>query len=147
MDLKYIAYLSTCNQPLATDAVDKILASAQAYNKKVGVTGALLYDENNFIQYIEGPEESITDVFSRICAASQHNRILQLGSDKIQSRIFDQWHMGFCRAPHSAIQTLTHANWEKSLSAIENTSTENDGLGLLLDYWASFGNTTEGVTT
>lgn len=146
MELKYIAYLSTCNKPLATDAVDKILASAQAYNKKVGVTGALLYDESNFLQYIEGPADSIDDVYQRICAASQHNRIFQLGSGHIKKRIFDHWHMGFCRATHSAIQSMTNANWEQSLTKIEN-ATDNDGLALLLDYWASFGNRTEGVTT
>ena len=44
------------------DPVDDLARAAARFNFEAGVTGVLLYDGHRFLQYIEGPEDSINVV-------------------------------------------------------------------------------------
>ncbi|KWV93649.1 BLUF domain-containing protein [Erythrobacter sp. AP23] len=73
--------------------VDEIVAHASQNNRRVGVTGALLFFEGQFIQVLEGPGDVLEDVFERICCDFRHEMVRLLDLQTVPSRIFAEWGM------------------------------------------------------
>lgn len=138
LDFHYFIYQSTAADHLKPSDIDAILASAKAYNKQFGITGVLLYDENSFLQFIEGPKEALIKAYQRIKSASQHHAIFELANEATEKKYFQDWDMGFCTTTQTAMQTIANANWVKSIQNVRDSKTESDGLALLLDYWDAY---------
>lgn len=105
-------------QFLARDLND-IIEAAERNNPDLGVTGLLLYAEleivpgapGSFLQWIEGPQESVESLFATIEADERHTAIQVLGrgdSSDLASRgttvladhlgrLFPIWSMGMVR--------------------------------------------------
>ncbi|MGJ8619353.1 MAG: BLUF domain-containing protein [Methylophilaceae bacterium] len=143
MDFHYFIYQSTAADHLSANEIDSILASAKAFNKKSNITGVLLYDESNFLQFIEGPKSAVSEAYQRIKSASQHHAIFELANEPSQKKYFKDWDMGFCKTTKTTMQAIADANWVKSIQNLRKHNAESDGLALLLDYWDSFKQDTE----
>ena len=131
-----LTYVSESTRDLLPEEIDAILLDARLFNASVDVTGALLYSDGHFFQLLEGPEESVKKAFDRIQKAKSHHKLKEIGSFDLPERSFESWHMGFIRAPDTAIQSLSQAAWEDAIPYTRAGVAKSEGLGLLLYYWS-----------
>ena len=75
--------------------VDAILATARRRNPAAGVTGAMLFNEDWFVQLLEGEEAHVRATYDRIAADPRHEDVELLVQMPCESRRFPDWSMGF----------------------------------------------------
>ncbi|WP_188241012.1 BLUF domain-containing protein [Stenotrophomonas maltophilia] len=110
MPLRAIAYASEAIPGLSMDHVDDLARAAAGFNFEACVTGVLLYDGLRFLQYIEGPEDSINVVYSRILSARSHRELIELGRGRVSGR--PDWSMRLLWVEASEIRSVARGNWD-----------------------------------
>ncbi len=73
--------------------LEAILNSAHRNNAKLGVTGALIHNENCFAQLLEGSEDAVQSVFERIEADPRHTGACVVEIGAVSHRSFPHWAM------------------------------------------------------
>ncbi|GEM_PF-297179 len=109
--LRAIAYASEAVPGLSIDNVDDLTRAAARFNLEAGVTGVLLYDGSRFLQYIEGPDDSINVVYDRILSARSHHELVELGRARISARFFPYWSMRWLPAQPTDIRIISTGDW------------------------------------
>ena len=94
-DLVELSYLSEAVSEMSFLGLMRLLESARAFNQKNGITGILLYDNQQFGQIIEGERASIMKVWKRIQEDKRHHRIELLEIREITERAFPDWLLRF----------------------------------------------------
>jgi hypothetical protein len=99
MDLYRMSYISkntiaTSKEEIESE-VKSILASASKNNPSLDITGALLFSGGYFCQTIEGPEDSIEELFETIQMDDRHGEVTVLHFEEIEERGFSDWSMAF----------------------------------------------------
>ena len=61
----------------------------------MGITGALIFENNRFGQVIEGPRTQIEDLWEKIQKDTRHKNIRLIESKPIENRSFSKWTMVF----------------------------------------------------
>ncbi len=90
-----LVYVSTAT-PLADLAqIEQLLDRAQERNARAGLTGVLLYDAGNFMQYVEGPADALARVYSSIRGSRLHSGVIEILREPIRTREFPEWSMAF----------------------------------------------------
>lgn len=93
VELVYISRSTTLLKPFE---LESLLSDARTRNEEHDVTGLLLYKDSSFIQYLEGPQNAVDDIFGVIKRSSQHYNIrVLIEKNSIETRRFDKWWMGF----------------------------------------------------
>jgi hypothetical protein len=82
-------------EPEVVDAVQIILSSARKNNACAGITGALLFNEGLFAQVLEGPVDSVEQIFEKIQRDPRHSDVTVLQSSAAERREFSEWSMAF----------------------------------------------------
>jgi blue light- and temperature-responsive anti-repressor len=78
-----------------TAAVRQILDASQRNNRKVGVTGALMFNGGAFAQVLEGPRAGVEETFERIQRDERHGDVTVLQCGPAEARGFPDWSMAF----------------------------------------------------
>ena len=91
-NLQHIIYASTPFGFSKSD-LDHILIKSRYNNDENGITGALLWRDDLYLQYIEGPEKKIELTFSKINEDDRHTEIFLLKSGISTRRLFANWAM------------------------------------------------------
>lgn len=126
-----IAY---CSKPVSFsfEQVDDILTTSQENNAGAGITGALIYDNQTFLQFLEGTHEDIRRVFSRISHDPRHTCIRLLSVRELDDRLFPDWSMtaavtedqvlrGLKLVPHLSLVRFNPFAWsDKDVSDFAN---------------------------
>ena len=73
--------------------VSNIAARAAIRNKEVGITGVLVFVEDQFIQLLEGEGPAVEQVFERICCDFDHAQVRLVDLVGVKDRMFGRWHM------------------------------------------------------
>lgn len=94
-DLVELSYLSEAISDMSFLGLMRLLESARAFNQKNGITGILLYDNQQFGQIIEGERASIMKVWKRIQEDKRHHRVELLEIREITERNFPDWLLRF----------------------------------------------------
>lgn len=94
-ELESIVYVSSAVRLLSLDEVGYLLARARERNGEYGVTGVLLYIGGNFMQYIEGPADSLDVIYKIIRDDKLHTGIILVSRESIKERQFGDWSMAF----------------------------------------------------
>lgn len=94
-----LVYLSWAQKGLTLDDLDAILASAQAFNSKHDVTGALFYNGASFLQVLEGPDEAINKVLARVQGDDRHGKLKVMEDVREETRTFPDWNMHLFYVP------------------------------------------------
>lgn len=139
MSIVAVAYRSVPIRPLAEHELEGLLFDARAFNAHCGVTGVLLYTQQHFFQYFEGPQASVELVRKRIVASSRHERIEVLFSGPAAERLFATWHMGLLQPPMSVFLRLAEADWEQQVSAHPALLRTSPGGVALAEAWRESG--------
>ncbi len=133
--LHALVYQSRATRPLDAGELDALLLDARVANELAGVTGALLYDGQRFMQYLEGGRADVEQIYARIVRARQHHQLEVLEQGAAEKRLFQRWHMGFASAPQSLVQQLSQAQWRREAPWLEDESASSPGLARLLAFW------------
>lgn len=91
----YIIYVSSSAHLMSDNGLKDILVKSYQKNKRLGITGMLLYSEGNIIQLLEGDEKKVTDLYNEIRKDFRHHDIVKVGEGMIEERNFGDWTMGF----------------------------------------------------
>jgi hypothetical protein len=70
-----------------------IFSTARSGNKKIGVTGALLITDDEFVQTLEGPEPVVSELYAQIYKDKRHEHVALLQSGEVPARVFGRWAM------------------------------------------------------
>jgi len=92
--LQLLLYVSSASHPLSTTELDALLAQSRNRNAQLGITGLLLYRDGNFMQAIEGPEESMRTVYASILRDPRHHDVISVIDMPVAARSFPDWAMG-----------------------------------------------------
>jgi hypothetical protein len=94
-ELGYLTYLSTAATRFKQSDLKGLLEVSRRGNAAVGVTGLLLYRDGYFLQYLEGPEETVRKTYERIKGDQRHHSARLIGSGRLEGRVFPAWWMGY----------------------------------------------------
>jgi hypothetical protein len=92
-----LVYVSTAAKLYTDEDLDDILRVSRSWNRKVNITGLLLYKEGYFMQFLEGPKGEVLDLLTKIKADSRHHSMIVIFQKDQGEREFDNWSMGFDR--------------------------------------------------
>lgn len=111
--LHRLVYYSRNCLTAAPDAMERevaqILATSQANNARVGVTGALMFNRGCFAQVLEGPQEAVEATFERIQQDARHGEVTLLSFGPAETRGFPIWsmaHVGGIEADSARYQAI-----------------------------------------
>lgn len=94
-DLIELSYLSEAVSDFSFLGLIRLLDSARRFNKNNGVTGILLYDNQQFGQIIEGERADVMKAWRRIQDDKRHHRIELLEIREIAERSYPNWLLRF----------------------------------------------------
>ena len=108
-DLIFLIYTSRANQNIGDQEFNEILEKARNFNRRNRVTGYLLFNQGAFLQYIEGPNHVIQNLFTSITRDPRHSDVTLLAEGLLEERLFIDWSMGFHNLDKYSLQDRTGA--------------------------------------
>ena len=102
MNIVRLTYASRLAKDIGPDALGKIMTVSRRNNKKLGVTGALCYSPRGFLQILEGPADTVNELYNRIVRDGRHAALTLLEYGVIPHRDFESWSMAYIRADEIA---------------------------------------------
>lgn len=81
------------------EMVRDILAACNRYDRVSGLTGALVFNEDFFLQAMEGERTAISDQLWGLAADNRHSGMVMVSCRTIERRDFEGWMVGY--AGHS----------------------------------------------
>lgn len=90
-----LIYGSTAVRDFSDAELLDILTVADEKNKKLGITGMLLYKNKNFLQVLEGEAEVVDALYAKIQKDPRHHSVMTILRRKIKEREFGNWTMSF----------------------------------------------------
>jgi len=112
--VNYIIYMSKATAFMSVEQLEILLDTSRRWNNDHHITGMLLYIESDllnhhggrFIQVLEGEEEEIRGIFSKIQLDKRHYNVVQLNEGTSEKRNFECWDMGF--------RTMSHTDYKNT---------------------------------
>jgi hypothetical protein len=90
-----LIYVSSATYDMSREDLNSLLKQSREKNKKLDITGILLYAGGNFFQVIEGEESVVNDLYNTILKDNRNRDNILIYKKEIESRIFPDWAMGF----------------------------------------------------
>jgi len=85
--------ITTSTSGRAADDIPDIVREAAPRNGLDGITGLLYSEEDAFLQAIEGPDDSVSDLMARLETDPRHRDLTILVDRSIAEREFGDWTM------------------------------------------------------
>jgi len=111
MALQAIAYSSEAIPDLGSDGLEKLVQRSIERNKLAGVTGLLLFDGQRFLQYIEGPDDGLAVIYSRIIYSRLHTDVVELARGRVAQRRLPYWSMRSIRVEDTQLREAAFSDW------------------------------------
>ena len=89
-----VSLIYTSQMTVNTDFMD-ILQVSRENNESAGITGVLLFCNNNVLQCLEGSREAVSETYTRIVGDKRHKHPLLVDYRVIPARSFSNWSMGY----------------------------------------------------
>lgn len=90
-----LTYISRYNNHNPNDEVKRILAEAQQNNAANGITGALVFNHNYFLQTIEGARPTINTLLRKLIKDDRHFSLQIVECREVNSRRWTKWSMKY----------------------------------------------------
>jgi hypothetical protein len=97
-EFRQVVYISHATVTWSKNELNELVEVSRRNNKKYGITGALLYLENAFIQVIEGEDVAISQLLDKLYADARHRNVRIVSDNIAQVRYFQHWSMGIVKA-------------------------------------------------
>lgn len=106
-DLVCLVYTSRLNTDRCDEEeIQTILEHSVNNNRKLGISGMLLYSDGAFLQALEGPKDAVKKTFERIKVDRRHDSINKLAVEAIEQRRFPDRAMGFASLSRSELAQI-----------------------------------------
>jgi hypothetical protein len=102
-----IIYASTAARPFGPAEFERLLLQARIYNFSENIGGLLLRAEPQFLQVLEGPEQAVAELYSRIAADPRHRAVRTLEAAPVQGPLFRPANVDFAEAEPADLARLT----------------------------------------
>ena len=91
--MKTVVYTSriAANEPDPESLLAAIVQKSRVSNQASGVTGAMIHQDGQIIQVIEGEDDVIDQLYAKICNDTRHTDVTELYQKEIIQRSFKQW--------------------------------------------------------
>lgn len=131
-----LLYISYASPLMNNQELENILQKSRANNKKDEVSGMLLYHEGVFIQLLEGPEDSVKKIFSKITLDARHENLFTLMASSGGGRLFKGCPMGYKELDTNDIKIISQlVPWEQIKKGRDLVTIEGH---LFLDLFKQF---------
>ncbi len=107
MKLQQIVYQSKVTVPFSVEQLEQLLRPWRARNHAQRISGLLLYGDDDIIQVIEGPVETVQALYHIIAADARHHDVVTLANGPITERAFAEWSMAFSALDATRREQLT----------------------------------------
>ena len=126
-----LTYVSQSAKAINIEELQNILIKARENNRQNGISGLLCFNNQVFLQTIEGSRERINRLYATLLNDTRHTNIQLIEVVEIQSRIWSEWSMGYA-TPTKENQAifLRHSPTERFNPYLLNAS---NAKGLLMD--------------
>ena len=91
----HIGYVSSAVREFTRAELLALLERSREKNGRLGITGLLVYQGGNFLQVLEGDEQSVRHLYEIIFEDPRHKDIYILFEEFIPEREFPNWSMAF----------------------------------------------------
>ncbi len=124
--MRQMLYTSVASKSLGADDVFQIVQTSARNNAAREVTGFLIYDQGLFVQFIEGPQESLVEMLGVIERDPRHAHVKVVMNRPATARIFPRWRMERLASGKDVVRCLETALQDEPdaqdiLSQIETT--------------------------
>lgn len=75
--------------------VNKIVATARSRNEPAGITGALIFTQTHFAQYLEGPADAVDALMEKLRQDPRHTDVQIVRTLQRTRRHFSDWSMAY----------------------------------------------------
>jgi Sensors of blue-light using FAD len=103
----HLIYTSMATTPFSEGDLIQLLEQSRTLNKKVGITGMLMYTRSKFIQVLEGEQSIVNKLYAKIVEDDRHKKITTVLEGESEERIFKDWAMGFKKLGGHEFESLT----------------------------------------
>jgi hypothetical protein len=90
-----LSYISKATQDMGLLALMRLTDQAAQANQRLGLSGALFYENQQFGQILEGPRVEVMRLWEKIQKDPRHHHVRILKLEDISARIFPSWSMRF----------------------------------------------------
>jgi hypothetical protein len=95
VQLYQIVYGSYARRAFTRPELASLLNAARTRNRMTGITGLLLYHDENFLQVLEGEEVAVESAYERIRRDPRHAGVMVLHRGPVEARQFQDWTMAY----------------------------------------------------
>jgi len=93
MAIYRLIYKSKATVQVDLDVIMSIARQSQRRNEKLGITGILLATTSHFFQVLEGEQEPLNWVYSRIMQDPRHRKLVLVSYGLVPQRRYEGWAM------------------------------------------------------
>jgi Sensors of blue-light using FAD len=108
--LVHCIYSSAATRDFSPEELAALLTKARDYNALHDLTGMLLYSEGSFFQVLEGPQDVVDALYTKIETDKRHDQVTMIISEPIPKRAFGAWTMGFSNVSRGDLAKLEGTN-------------------------------------
>ena len=90
-----LVYVSSATKPFSKSELLELLEKSRKNNTSLEISGMLLYKDGNFMQVLEGEEQLVRSLYTKISVDPRHKGALALLQSVEEKRQFADWSMGF----------------------------------------------------
>lgn len=90
-----IVYWSRASDRFDPSHLVDLLLHSRRNNRRLTLSGMLLYRSGHFLQVIEGPAQMLRERMRIIASDPRHDRVTVLLEESIDERMFPAWTMGY----------------------------------------------------
>lgn len=129
-----LVYSSRAYMPTDIKTVSRLADEAAENNRKQDISGVLVSNERSFLQWLEGPAETVCGLMSRISNDKRHGGIELLSAGWVAERRFSDWAMhhrpaalaepGFASTARSLGQSKPRASLNYAMSALDAAASD-----------------------
>jgi Sensors of blue-light using FAD len=93
--MKQLVYISKATVPFTSDSLKALTDVAMTNNKKLDVTGCMLYASGYFLQLLEGADTNVQNLYNKIEKDPRHKGCKILFDTQLtnKNRLYDRWFM------------------------------------------------------
>lgn len=84
-----LVYISKCAEDLTSSDIVDLILQGRSRNLSLDVTGLLICANHKFYQWLEGPKNSVLDVYASIQKDSRHYDVRLVGEDFLGVPLFN----------------------------------------------------------
>jgi hypothetical protein len=92
--LHFLIYVSRAVTPMSGQELNELLKKSRDFNRLVGITGCLIYQDGFFMQMLEGPRDAVFTLCEKIKTDPRHRDVGIVIEAPARRRIFVDWSMG-----------------------------------------------------